>query len=317
MKRVFLIALLGFAIAGCNDDSDSSTPSIDDQDNANEKTSLEGVYEHISTNSDDPNFVHSPNTIIPSYTTPPYLKAIGIVTEEQKMWILRISRPLAYGSTLINSLIYFEYVDLYKVDSSFTTNLKTYYPGGGTPLQQKVSVDSNKEGVIALTFPYTTTDGFLPNGDPITIISEDTLNLKYKPNVSISTQSINGKNFRGVATVSGLDAMNPEASTLPTTTGFPTLTEGEGLELTDIRIDTSGNISGQSDRGCRVNGSFNDTTSKKYLKVRINTEGSTCLLPNTSFNGVGYYDNDLGNLYFTALNVENGSTFSFGPKPFS
>ena len=316
MKRVFLIALLGFAIAGCNDDSDSSTPSIDDQDNANEKTSLEGVYEHISTNSDDPNFVHSPNTIIPSYTPPPYLKAIGIVTEEQKMWILRISRPLAYGSTLINSLIYFEYVDLYKVDSSFTTNLKTYYPGGGTPLQQKVSVDSNKEGVIALTFPYTTTDGFL-HGDPITIISEDTLNLKYKPNVSISTQSINGKNFRGVATVSGLDAMNPEASTLPTTTGFPTLTEGEGLELTDIRIDTSGNISGQSDRGCRVNGSFNDTTSKKYLKVRINTEGSTCLLPNTSFNGVGYYDNDLGNLYFTALNVENGSTFSFGPKPFS
>ena len=315
MKRVFLIALLGFAIAGCNDDSDSSTPSIDDQDNANEKTSLEGVYEHISTNSDDPNFDHSPNTIIPSYTTP-YLKAIGIVTEEQKMWILRISRPSAYRSTLINSLIYFEYVDLYKVDSSFTTNLKTYYPGGGTPLQQKVSVDSNKEGVIALTFPYTTTDGFL-HGNPITIISEDTLNLKYKPNVSISTQSINGKNFRGVATVSGLDAMNPEASTLPTTTGFPTLTEGEGLELTDIRIDTSGNISGQSDRGCRVNGSFNDTISKKYLKVRINTEGSTCLLPNTSFNGVGYYDNDLGNLYFTALNVENGSTFSFGPKPFS
>ncbi|WP_201557874.1 hypothetical protein [Psychrobacter sp. 72-O-c] len=136
--------------------------------------------------------------------------------------------------------------------------------------------------------------------------------------------------FRGDATVAGLDAMNPDASNLSDIL-FPSLTVGDGFESTDtsenifdqfestdISIDTSGNILGQSDRGCKFNGSFSDTQSKNYLDVKINLEGSPCLLPNTSFNGVGYYNVELGKLYVTALNTENGSTFSFsGPNSFT
>lgn len=185
--------------------------------------------------------------------------AEGLVDDNKRLWVIYSDNPTLYpdGDVLgfINSN-----TGIIGNNGEFSVSGKNY------SYEPKGAFDITITGNYKQSKVLSGTVFDLP-------VNATTYELKYDKVLSDRKQtlaSITNKLFTGIAYITGDD----EAGSL------------------DIDLSTNGNFTGEDEYGCKMNGKFTLSESKRYFNSSVTFGESPCYAPNETLKGVALLDKD-------------------------